>query len=101
MFYALLPGKGRIEAETGDHWCATLAGKWAKAERNSQNQPLSRFTFSVDAADGTGPAIDMTGLKGTLRLRCQFYLVLGFNGNPPTDTSAPSIFTTVQEDLGV
>jgi uncharacterized protein (TIGR03435 family) len=46
------------------------------------------------------PVIDLTGLKGLYDFTLDLS-GLGFGGNPPQDTSAPSIFTTVQENLGL
>jgi len=46
------------------------------------------------------PVLDQTGLKGTYDYTVDLS-GLGFNGGPPQDPEAPSIFTTVQRDLGL
>ncbi|HVY94835.1 MAG TPA: TIGR03435 family protein, partial [Bryobacteraceae bacterium] len=46
------------------------------------------------------PTLDETGLKGLYDFTIDLS-GLGFNGNPPQDTSAPSVFTTVPENLGL
>ena len=57
--------------------------------------------FSNQIGGGTGRQIvDMTGLKGLYTFTIDLS-GLGFNGNPPQDTSAPSVFTTVQDNLGL
>ena len=63
------------------------------------NQPISRFTFMLTRRMDR-PALDMTGLKGNYDFTIDLS-GLGFNGNPPSDTSAPSVFTTVQDNLGL
>lgn len=63
------------------------------------NQPVSRFTFLLTRRMAR-PVLDETGLKGTYDFSVDLS-GLGFNGGDPQDTSAPSIFSTVQTDLGL
>ena len=63
------------------------------------NQPVSRFTFLLTRRMGR-PVLDETGLKGTYDFSVDLS-GLGFNGSQPQDTGAPSIFSTVQSDLGL
>lgn len=63
------------------------------------NQPVSRFTFMLTRRLAR-PVLDETGLKGTYDFSVDLS-GLGFNGGEPQDTSAPSIFSTVQTDLGL
>lgn len=97
--YALLPGKGplKVKEATADEQTALGSGEGGGAKFTKQ--PISRFTFLLSRRMDK-PAIDMTGLKGLYDFTIDLS-GLGFNGNPPTDTSAPSIFTTVQENLGL
>jgi uncharacterized protein (TIGR03435 family) len=95
--YALLPGKGAPKLkdpapgeQSGVAGSPTAAG--------FIKQPLSRLTFLLTRRMDR-PVIDMTGIEGlydyTLNLSG-----LNFNGDTPAD-GAPSIFTAVQEDLGL
>ncbi len=96
--YALLPGKGpsKLVEARDDEQTSLGAGpigtKFTK-------QPVSRFTFLLTRRMDH-PAIDMTGMKGLYDFTIDLS-GLGFNGNPPQDSSAPSIFTTVQDNLGL
>ena len=49
------------------------------------------------------PVIDKTGLKGMYRVQMEFDRMAGIRGPAPVDTpgSAPSVFTAVQERLGL
>jgi uncharacterized protein (TIGR03435 family) len=97
--YALLPGKGApkfkeaaADEETGISGAATGA--------NFQHQPISRFTFLLTRRMDR-PVLDLTGLKGFYDFTVDLS-GLGFNGNPPAvDNDGPSIFTAVQNDLGL
>jgi len=65
-----------------------------------KNQPISRLAFMLTARMDR-PVIDMTGIEGVYD-----YTVetggLGFNGQPPAEPAAsPSIFTAVQDNLGL
>lgn len=97
--YALLPGKGpsKLVAATADEQTALGAGPNGTAKFTKQ--PVSRFTFLLTRRMDR-PALDMTGLKGEYDFTIDLS-GLGFNGNPPQDTNAPSIFTTVQDNLGL
>jgi uncharacterized protein (TIGR03435 family) len=97
--YALVPGKGapkvkeaRADEQTGISGGATGA--------NFQHQPISRFTFMLTRRMDR-PVLDLTGLAGFYDFTVDLS-GLGFNGNPPAvDTDGPSIFTAVQNDLGL
>lgn len=97
--YALLPGKGaqKVKEATADE--ETSLGPGPNGAAKFTKQPISRLTFLLTRRMDR-PAIDMTGLKGLYDFTLDLS-GLGFNGNPPEDTSAPSIFTTVQENLGL
>ena len=97
--YALLPGKGvpKVKEATADEETALGAGPNGTVKFTKQ--PLSRLTFMLSRRMDK-PAIDMTGLKGLYDFTLDTS-GLGFSGNPPADTSAPSIFTTIQENLGL
>jgi len=96
--YALTLGKGPLkfkEAKSDEQ--TSLSGTPTGAMFTKQ--PISRLTFLLTRRMDR-PAIDLTGLKGVYDFTLDLS-GLGFNGNPPQDTSAPSIFTTVQENLGL
>jgi uncharacterized protein (TIGR03435 family) len=97
--YALLPGKGapKLQKPTEDE--QTSLGAAPNGGAKFTKQPISRFTFMLTRRMDR-PVIDMTGLKGLYDFTVDLS-GLGFNGNPPEDTSAPSIFTTVQDNLGL
>ena len=96
--YALLPGKGapKVAEPAADE--QTSLGGGATGVKFTK-QPISRLTFMLTRRMDR-PVLDMTGLKGLYDYTLDTS-GLGFNGNPPQDTSAPSIFTTVQENLGL
>lgn len=96
--YALLPGKGAPKVKEAAADEQTSLGGGAGGAKFTK-QPISRLTFLLTRRMDR-PAIDMTGLKGLYDFTLDLS-GLGFNGNPPEDTSAPSIFTTVQENLGL
>jgi uncharacterized protein (TIGR03435 family) len=71
--------------------------------------PISNFILALSQQLGR-PVVDKTGLKGLYDIKLQWSpeLGLGFvkSGGPdpdppPADTSGPSIFTAVQEQLGL
>lgn len=97
--YALLPGKGanKLQKPTADE--QTSLGPGPNGSVKFTKQPLSRFTFMLTRRMDR-PAIDMTGISGLYDFTIDLS-GLGFNGNPPSDTSAPSVFTTVQDNLGL
>jgi uncharacterized protein (TIGR03435 family) len=101
--YALLPGKGapKFKEATADE--ETGLGAGPNGSVKFTRQPISRFTFMLTRRMDR-PAIDMTGLKGLYDFTIDLS-GLGFSGNPPQDgsqdTSAPSVFTTVQDNLGL
>jgi uncharacterized protein (TIGR03435 family) len=96
--YVLLPGKGSPkvkEAEPGG--TPSLAGGPGGA--TFHNQPISRFTFMLTRRMAK-PVLDQTGLKGLYDFTIDLS-GLGFNGRESEDPNAPSIFSTVQRDLGL
>ncbi len=97
--YALLPGKGapKLQKPAADE--ETSLGAGPNGSVKFTKQPLSRFTFMLTRRMDR-PAIDMTGLPGLYDFTIDLS-GLGFNGNPPSDTSNPSVFTTVQDNLGL
>ena len=97
--YALLPGKGAPKVKEAAADEGTSLGAGPNGSVKFAKQPLSRLTFMLTRRMDR-PAIDMTGLKGFYDFTLDTS-GLGFNGNPASDTSAPSIFTTVQENLGL
>jgi uncharacterized protein (TIGR03435 family) len=99
--YVLLPGKGEAkvkDAKPDD--TPALGGNATGAFFH--NQPISRFTFMLTRRMDR-PVLDQTGLKG----RYDFTIDLsglGFNGREASreaGEAGPSIFTTVQRDLGL
>ena len=97
--YALLPGKGAPKFKEAAADEETGLGSGPNGTAKFTKQPISRFTFMLTRRMDR-PAIDMTGMKGLYTFTIDLS-GLGFNGNPPQDTSAPSIFTTVQDNLGL
>jgi len=96
--YALLPGKGPAKVTEPTPGEQTSLGGGATGVKFTK-QPISRLTFMLTRRMDR-PVIDMTGLKGFYDFTLDTS-GLGFGGNPPQDTSAPSIFTTIQENLGL
>jgi uncharacterized protein (TIGR03435 family) len=95
--YVLAPGKGpaKLKPAEGD---PSLGGNGG-AGAFFHNQPVSRFTFMLTRRLDR-PVLDETGLKGTYDFTIDL-TGLGFGGHPPEDSGAPSIFSTVQSDLGL
>src|SRR5437762_9159339 len=97
--YVLLPEKGpakvKISAPGSE---PRLAGSASAA--SFFGQPISRFTFMLTRRMGA-PVLDMTGLTGIYDFTVDTS-GLGFNGNSPASPNAgPSIFTAVEENLGL
>jgi uncharacterized protein (TIGR03435 family) len=97
--YSLLPGKGAPKVKEASADEQTSLGPGPGNGAMFTKQPISRLTFLLTRRMDR-PVIDLTGLKGLYDFTLDLS-GLGFNGNPPEDTSAPSIFTTVQENLGL
>jgi uncharacterized protein (TIGR03435 family) len=96
--YVLLPGKGEAKVKVAKPDAEpSIAGGPSGASFLSQ--PISRFTFMLTRRLDR-PVLDQTGLTGRYDFTVDLS-GLGFNGRDPEDTSAPSIFTTVQRDLGL
>jgi uncharacterized protein (TIGR03435 family) len=97
--YVLEPGKGKPkvkeapqEEQTGISGVSTAI--------SFQHQPIARFTFMLTRRMDR-PVLDLTGLKGFYDFTVDLS-GLGFNGAPPAvETDGPSIFTAVQNDLGL
>ena len=98
--YVLGLGKGepKVKEASADEQ-SSLGGTDPKGSVKFTKQPISRFTFMLTRRLDK-PALDETGLKGLYDFTIDLS-GLGFNGNPPEDTSAPSVFTTVPENLGL
>jgi uncharacterized protein (TIGR03435 family) len=93
--YVLTLGKGepKLKPSEGE---PSLGGRGGPM---FHNQPVSRFTFLLTRRLAR-PVLDETGLKGTYDFSVDLS-GLGFNGAEPQDTTAPSIFSTIQTDLGL
>jgi uncharacterized protein (TIGR03435 family) len=98
--YVLMPGKGapKVKEATADEQ-ASLGAAEPRGSVKFTRQPISRFTFMLTRRLDK-PTLDETGLKGLYDFTIDLS-GLGFNGNPPQDTSAPSVFTTVPQNLGL
>ena len=97
--YVLLRGKGELKLKPGD-----AGGQPTQVGTATQitfkNQPVSRLAGMLTARMDR-PVLDLTGIEGVYD-----YTVetggLGFNGQPPADpTAGPSIFTALQDNLGL
>jgi uncharacterized protein (TIGR03435 family) len=97
--YVLLPGKATPKVkESSDGAAPSISGGPSGA--SFHNQPISRFTFMLTRRLDR-PVLDMTGLKGAYDFTVDLS-GLGFGGNPPpAESTGPSIFTAVQNDLGL
>jgi uncharacterized protein (TIGR03435 family) len=93
--YVLTRGKGELKLIPSEGE-PSLGGKGGPL---FHNQPVSRFTFLLTRRLAR-PVLDETGLKGTYDFSVDLS-GLGFNGADAPDPSAPSIFSTVQTDLGL
>ena len=98
--YVLGPGKSepKVKEAAADEQ-PSLGATQAKGSVKFTKQPISRFTFMLTRRLDK-PTLDETGLKGLYDFTIDLS-GLGFNGNPPEDTSAPSVFTTVPQNLGL
>jgi uncharacterized protein (TIGR03435 family) len=97
--YVLLPGKGEAKVKAAGADAQSSLGGAGGAGAAFIAQPISRFTFMLTRRMDR-PVLDQTGLKG----RYDFTIDLsglGFNGRDPEVPGGPSIFTTVQRDLGL
>lgn len=61
---------------------------------------IERFAFLLRAAAGR-LVIDKTGLKGSYRVSLPLNIMFGARGPETGEDSAPSIFTALQEQLGL
>ena len=99
--YVLLPGKGEAKVKPAP------ADEKPMLSGNAQGTtftafPISRFTFLLTRRMDR-PVLDQTGLKGTYTYTVDLS-GLGFAGRPAErqeGDAGPSIFTTVQRDLGL
>jgi uncharacterized protein (TIGR03435 family) len=96
--YVLSPGKGeaKLKEITTDE-APTINGTPAGVFFHAQ--PVSRFTFMLTRRMDR-PVLDQTGLKKRYDFTVDLS-GLGFNGREPEGPGGPSIFTTVQRDLGL
>ena len=97
--YVLVPGKGapKVKEAAADEQAGLSGGPTGA---NFQHQPISRFTFLLTRRMDR-PVLDLTGLAGFYDFTVDLS-GLGFSGAPPpVDTDGPSIFTAVQNDLGL
>ena len=96
--YLLLPGKGaaKVKPPASDAEPSLSGGQGGVS---FHNQPISRFTFMLSRRMDR-PVLDETGLKGNYDFTVDTS-GLGFNGRAPEETNGPSIFTAVQNDLGL
>jgi len=97
--YVLIPGKGAAKLkEASEGGQPTING--TPTATTFHNQPVSRFTFMLTRRLDR-PVLDLTGLKGTYDFTIDLS-GLGFGGNlPPAESTGPSVFTAVQDDLGL
>jgi uncharacterized protein (TIGR03435 family) len=95
--YVLSPGKGANKLKPSEG--APSLGNGGAKGALFHNQPVSRFTFMLTRRLDR-PVLDETGLKGTYDFTIDLS-GLGFGGRAAEDTGAPSIFSTVQSDLGL
>jgi len=97
--YVLLRGKNEPKLKPGQPGgTATQTG--TMTEVTFKNQPISRLAGMLTARMDR-PVIDMTGIEGVYDYTIETG-GLGFNGQPPADpTAGPSIFTAVQDNLGL
>jgi len=97
--YVLILGKGAPKFKEAAADEETGLGGGATGAK-FLHQPISRFTFLLTRRMDR-PVLDLTGLKGFYDFTVDLS-GLGFNGQPPAvDTDGPSIFTAVQNDLGL
>ena len=93
--YVLVRGKGEPKIKPADP--AVPPGISGKAgEATFRSFPLSRLTFLLSRRMDR-PVIDQTGLQGNFDYTID---ISGLPG-PQPDPAAPSIFTTVQRDMGL
>ncbi len=64
------------------------------------NQPLSRLTF-LPTRRMDRPALDLTGLKGNYDYTVDISGLDNAPGSSGTEGPGPSIFTAIQNDLGL
>jgi uncharacterized protein (TIGR03435 family) len=97
--YVLVPGKSpaKVKPPASDSEPSLAGGQGGVTFRN---QPISRFTFMLTRRMDR-PVLDETGLKGNYDFTVDVS-GLGFAGRDPAEgTTGPSIFTAVQNDLGL
>lgn len=96
--YALIPGKGPAKVKPpSPEGESTLSG--GQAAVLFHKFPLSRLTFLL-LRRMDRPVLDLTGLTGIYDYTIDLSGLNSFNPQPP-DSTAPSIFTSIQTDLGL
>jgi uncharacterized protein (TIGR03435 family) len=74
-----------------------VRGNAARTIIDSHGQTLTALAAQGFHGDLDRPVIDQTGLTGTFDIHLEF----AHEGAPAGDLSAPSLFTAVQEQLGL
>jgi uncharacterized protein (TIGR03435 family) len=110
--YALVVGKGGSklkESETKEGTGPRGMMRMGRAQLSGQGVPLQMLTQSLSSQLGR-PVIDRTGLKGNFDFKLEWTpdpgqpAAMPANGPdapPPPDPNGPSIFTALQEQLGL
>jgi uncharacterized protein (TIGR03435 family) len=95
-YYALVIGKNEANLHRSEALSPEMRGG-GKGDLTAKGIPLSLLTAQL--ADSLGrPVIDLTGLTGTFDLTLQW---TPDNAEQKPDPSRPSLFTAVQEQLGL
>jgi uncharacterized protein (TIGR03435 family) len=103
--YALVPGKGGPKIALSTEADKSQFGTRRQADQNGQmaNKMVGRKVEMRDFAfmlllNTHRPVIDKTGLKGEYNFDLEF---APFDSDTPVDSTAPSLFTALQEQLGL
>ena len=97
--YVLVKGKGTPKVKPATPGVApNLSGRASGVF--FQSQPLSRLTFMFTRRMGI-PVLDKTGLNGAFDYTIDTSGLNNFNPKSADDAPGPSIFTAVQDDLGL
>lgn len=105
--YAMVPAKGG--PKVAESPSSTLQLQWSMGHLTYKGAPMSMLAMTLTRITGR-PVVDQTGLKGNYDYTLawtpdatQMQMFRGADGSPaqPPDTAAPSIFTVLQEQLGL